>query len=180
MRWVFAAEAGLIVTVALLAFFSPASAANVPQQLRGKSITLSWTDNRVEKILDRGDTVSGTQTNNVKLYVGDRGTVFSQFERSVGRGVTEKKDVSGSAQTLHWHAEGNTLVGDRLFKSGAVRVSISFDGSFSTCSISVVHGKQGGAPIRYTNLAGTHHNELVSINVVSTSCTVSSGNVFSP
>ncbi len=175
-RWAFVA-----VSLLSLLLLGPALGENAPSQLMRKSIQLSWTDARVER-LESGRRVTMNQTSKVKLYVSDMGRIFSQFNRSVDRGgggqSRKDMDISGSSgRTLIFHAEGNTLIADQISTGGARRVTVTFSEDFTTCSINVIHGKSG-ARTRHRDLANTQWLELLSIKVTSTSCNVTSGNVF--
>jgi hypothetical protein len=176
-HWAFVA-AGLSSTFV----FGSSFAASAPPQLVGKSVSLSWTDARVER-RESGQELSISQTSNVKIYVSDKGRVFSKFNRSAvwqgGRGQSrEDLDISGSGgHTLNFHSEGNALVIDQISTGGARRLTVKFDKDFAACSIDVIHGKSGQRT-RHRNLENSAWLELVSIKVTATSCSVSNGNVF--
>jgi len=156
----------------------PLLAAGAPPQLSGKSVRASWTDNRVERN-DEGREKSVSQTSTIKLYVSDKGRIFSQFDRAVNAKQTRQNlDVSGSGHTsLNFHAEGNKLIADQQATGGARRVTITFDAAFTTCTTSVINGANGPRQ-RHQNLSKTAWLTLVSITVTSTSCDVTTGNSF--
>ena len=158
------------------------SAASAAAGLRGISVDLSWIDNRTEKFLDTGQEKPGTQTSQVRLYISERGRFFSRFYRvGTGRHSRLLNDVvSGEGkQILNWHFEGRNAVADQKFNgSGARRIIVSFSDDASSCSLRVLHGKAGGAPIRYPGLTSHRPIELIRIEVTSTSCQVRQGNVF--
>jgi hypothetical protein len=171
----------LLALMGLLSSLFAATAAlsaSAPSHLSGKSVHISWTDSRVERA-DDGHELSMTQTSRVKIYVSDKGRIFSQFDRSVSAGQARQDlDVSGGGNAvLNFHAQGNQLVADQISAGGARRVTITFDPSFTSCSINVVNGASGKRT-RHLNLAKTRWLELVSITVTSTSCSVAAGNAF--
>lgn len=171
---------------ALVLFFSPfafsasADAAGAAAQLRGKNLNLSWNDNRVEKILGSGRERPVTQSSAVTVYVSADGRFFSKFGRTTGHGFVNKSEVSGGDRNmLNWRAQGATLSADQHFMKGARRLIVTFDGSFSTCSLRVLHGKEAGsANIEYVTMTSKEPVVLQSINVTSTSCTIATGNPF--
>jgi len=164
----------------VLSLFAATAAisAGAPPQLSGKSVHVSWTDSRVERA-DDGHELSMTQTSRMKIYVSDKGRIFSQLDRSVSAGQARQDlDVSGGGgSVLNFHAQGNQLVADQISAGGARRVTITFDASFTSCSINVVNGASGKRA-RHLNLAKTRWLELVSIAVTSTSCSIAAGNAF--
>jgi hypothetical protein len=153
-----------------------------PAALKGISVELSWTDNRMEKFLDTGKIQSGYQISQVQLYISEQGRFFSQFNRKArGRGNRlQNSAVSGQGKSvLHWRFEGRSVVADQKFNgSGARRIAISFSDDASSCTVRVIHGKSNGAPVRYPGLTSHRPIELVSIEVTGTSCQVQKGNIF--
>lgn len=159
-----------------------AAQAQGPAALRGKSIMLHWVDHRTIKLLDdpKAPPRSISQASELRIYVSDQGRVFSSFDRMAGRqrAVNTTQQVSGGGDNmLQWRQEGGALVADQKFVSGARRVQISFTGS-SACSVAVLHGKDSSAPLRYRSYQDKRMYEVVTINVVSSSCSIRSGNVF--
>jgi len=153
-----------------------------PAPVRGISVELSWTDNRTEKFLDTGEEKPGYQTSQVQLYISEQGRFFSRFNR-VAKGNNNRlvnAAVSGEGrQVLNWRFEGRSAVADQKFAgSGARRIVVSFGDDASSCSLRVVHGKEGSAPIRYPGLTSHRPIELIRIEVTNTSCQVRQGNVF--
>lgn len=171
----------LTLAVPFTAGLTAAHAGGPPVQLRGKALTLSWSDNRVEKILATGQERPLSQNSSVTVYVGTEGRFFSEFGRSVGRGIVNKKDVSGDTHNaLNWRVEGATLVADQRFTRGARRLIVTFDSSFGACTLRVLHGKEAGSStIQYSTMQTRQPAELVSVNVTSTSCAITTGNPFS-
>jgi hypothetical protein len=166
--------------------WQPASvlaAANSPP-IRGISVELSWTDTRIEKYLDTGEEKPGYQHSTVQVYISDQGRFFSRFNRRArGPGNTsEKMAVSGEGDhILNWHFQGRTIAADQKFNgSGARHVVVSFDENVSSCSIQLIHGKEGNSPIRYPGLSSHRPIELIRIDVTNTTCQVRKGNIFAP
>ncbi|MET4390634.1 hypothetical protein ABIB73_006416 [Bradyrhizobium sp. F1.4.3] len=48
----------------------------------------------------------------------------------------------------------------------------------SSCTLRIVHGKEGSAPIRYSGLTSQRPIELIRIDVTNTTFQVRQGNVF--
>jgi hypothetical protein len=65
-----------------------------------------------------------------------------------------------------------------VFEGGARRIQIDFDGSYQSCTASVIVGKQAGAKT-FTSLTGTNEPaEVQSESPSSATCTIESGNYF--
>jgi hypothetical protein len=170
----------MLIGVCGLYFTGSSHAEPVPTFIRGKSVLLSWSDERTVKDMV-GNTKSVKQTSELKLYVSDQGRVFSRFDRhthgSVAGTVTQ---VSGAPDNyLHWQFEHGSLVADQRFIRGVRRVAISFGAGARDCSVKVLHGKEAGAQsIHYRDYNTDVELEIVTIEVTATTCSVQDGNVF--
>ncbi|WP_441238733.1 hypothetical protein [Bradyrhizobium sp. 930_D9_N1_4] len=172
----------LAVALLVLPVMASSGTSAAPAPLRGISVDLSWTDNRTEKFLDTGEERPGYQTSQVQLYISDQGRFFSRFNR-VAKGNNNRlvnSAVSGEGKSvLNWRFEGRSVAADQRFAgSGARRIVVSFGDDASSCSLRVIHGKEGSAPIRYPGLTSRRPIELIRIEVTNTSCQVRQGNVF--
>jgi hypothetical protein len=179
------AKFSLVQIFFLCATFASTTAhsASAPAQLRGKTISLAWSDSRVEKIIASGRERPVAQSSTVKVYIGTEGRFFTQFGRVANGGsrpsVLDVKEVSGGGSVLNWHVDGLNLTADQKFARGARRLVVTFDSGFSSCSLRVLHGKEAGlASIQYMTFNNKEPVELTSINVTSTNCSVAAGNSF--
>jgi hypothetical protein len=164
----------------LLAFLLTADAHAQSAALRGKSIILSWQDQRTIKNLGSGEVRMIGQTSNIKLYVSVQGRIFNEMVRAAGQNVRQDQQVSGQGRNqLTWQFQGRSLVADQHFLRGARRVIINFDDGFTKCSVRVLHGKEAGSqPIQYKDMTRGAHWEIQTIGVTSSNCSVRDGNVF--
>lgn len=172
----------LISLLSPFAFSASADATGAAAQLRGKNLTLSWTDNRVEKIVASGRERPITQNSTVIVYVSAEGRYFSRFGRTAGFGFVNSSEVSGSDRNmLSWRFDGATLSADQHFMRGARRLIVTFGSGFTSCSVRVLHGKEAGsASIEYLTMTNKEPVVLQSITVTSANCTIASGNPFAP
>jgi hypothetical protein len=163
---------------------SVAIASAAPQQLYGKTITVSWT----EDLMRRG---AGEQTFTRKqhprfaiIYISVSGRPFIRIHtvtRGQGGALDEQVGASGKtsiggSQTADF--KENSLIVISAFQSGAQRVQIDFDANYESCTAGVIAGKEAGAKT-YSRLNGV--KQLVEIQSESTSsatCTIESGNAF--
>jgi len=165
---------------AVIGEISFAHAAGAPPPLKGKNLNLSWTDNRVEKIIASGVERPVTQSSLVTVYVSAEGRFFSKFGRTTGHGFVNANEVSGGDRNmLSWRSEGTSLAADQHFVRGARRLIVTFDANYTTCSLRVLHGKEAGsANIEYVTMGRKEPVVLQSINVTAASCTIGTGNPF--
>jgi len=161
------------------------AAAEVPRQLYGKSVAVSWTETRSQRFVGEG-TGFRTVTPNfqISIYFSTAGRSFSRIAASSrgGGGSLDNigpKGVSttGGLRLAQFH--GNSLVGSAEFRGGARRVAVNFDSGFDSCSAQVIIGKQVGARTMVMRLLGSQRNvEIESASAGPASCSIRNGNVF--
>jgi hypothetical protein len=157
-----------------------AVAAAAPAQLLNKTIVISWGRNVTEKRGD-GTIINIHRDDTRQIYVS---TVGRLFIRATGqtRRLQRTRDVEPDANTTpegrrDMRFEGNRLVLTRAHYSGASQLTIDFGPGFTTCTMKVISGKEGGAPIVWRGLDGTPY-EVISNTVTSSSCEIRDGNLF--
>jgi hypothetical protein len=176
-----------LVASAILATLSPARAGL--DALKGKTITISWTEVRDEKVdsLDSG-MMSVSVRFSLKVYVSEKGRTFTRMSRNGGPGSgsgprTYNSDQSPTDQNALGSAgvvgfSGQRMTVTRSFSSGARQVSAVFDGGFAGCRARIVVGKQKGNGF----LAGTTMNGrkeyIFSSTVSGEGCSIATGNEF--
>jgi hypothetical protein len=169
-----------LLGVALLLVPATAAQAAAPRPLHDKTILLSWSQHNVETWPD-GVTRPRQVLNQRTVYVSSAGRLFTRATRT-GRRTAHIGDYApGEDRTPDGHArqmqfQGNQLVGSLAFASGAGRAVATFDPGFSSCSLNVVFGRQGGAPIRWRTRG--RMVEVQAISVSAPSCVIRDGNVF--
>lgn len=157
----------------------PAVAA--PEQLRGKSVVISWTEQRRQR-----NPATGGQEQTVSVpfvftaYVSSADRVFNRL--SVGR--TGSSDQVGGSRDQTGFApravgfSGQRMTATNTFISGGARqIAATFDAAFSSCSATVVIGKGGGGSIKQ-RLIGGGVVEVLSVSPGAASCAVSQGNAL--
>jgi hypothetical protein len=72
---------------------------------------------------------------------------------------------------------GNALVANIAYASGAGQMTVTFDPSFSSCNGRVMFGKSGGQTMSRRGPDGQMHR-ILSIGASNFSCSVVSGNPF--
>lgn len=162
---------------------TPALAA--PQQLLNKTVTLSWTTQTVQRGPDGKQRHVNSSIRYV-VYISSLGRLFEHSSRSAG-GRTQSGEIDpgathskmGEARGMRF--EGNALVANKGYAgaggSGAMRAVATFDSSYSSCTLSVTHGKENGGVIKRRGIDGVVR-EFLSMTVTGTNCSIQNGNAF--
>lgn len=167
----------------VLAMSTPAAFA-APAQLYGKSVIVSWTENRMQTTDNSATPVAKTASARLAVYVSDKGRAFSRVSMSVDRrggarsGQRDAVQGEGSARAVNFSGNSMTVTAPRG-NAGAMMISVTFDSGFSGCSARVISGKSGGAA--YTRVhsmvtGGTY--DFYSVQTSGENCSIQSGNVF--
>ena len=175
---------GLLVIAVLLAGTVPA-AAQAPAALRGKSITVSWTESRSQR--DAGQTVFRPVTLpfDFTVYVSSEGRAFKRLtsQSASRRHVGTKEGVgSGRASSEGLTAiaiRGNTIVNSNTSGGLGRRIQITMDSSFSSCTAQVVSGKPPGSKVVAVRSVATKNMvEFESVSAGPATCSIRAGNAF--
>jgi hypothetical protein len=175
VRW----TVSVLATAALIGLGVPAAAA--PAQLLNKSLVLSWTTSLTQRAPD-GQTVSRQLSFNRTIYVSSNGRLFQRATRSSARmqGTSElgpgDKAFSKTGEAAGMRFAGDRLVGNVAFAAGAAQFTVSFGAGFSSCSVDVSLGREGGQ-MRRKGLDGRMY-EILSATVSGQSCSVRDGNLL--
>ena len=62
-------------------------------------------------------------------------------------------------------------------RSGARRILVEFGGGFTSCTLTVIYGKEGGA-LQYHRAMDGRMYHILSTDVISPRCQIKSGNTF--
>jgi hypothetical protein len=172
----------LVLAVLALAVLTSGDARAAPPQLLDKTIQLSWSTEVVQRGPD-GQVVRPRIDANRTIYVSTAGRLFDRASRENQKRRLKKagdfapdatSNKGGEARGLRF--VGNNLVGNVAFAQGAVQFTASFDGSFSSCSLNVIYGKEAGRA-RRRGIDGVMY-DIESLNVTSQTCSVRAGNPF--
>jgi hypothetical protein len=155
-----------------------------PAQLYGKSVTVSWTENRMQTTDVSETPTARTVSGQLSVYVSDKGRPFSRVSMSVNTprgtrsGQRDAVQGEGSARSVNFHGNSMTVAAPRG-DAGAMMIAVTFDASFQGCSAHVAIGKANGAgSTHFTSMATGHQITLFSAQASGESCSVQSGNVF--
>jgi hypothetical protein len=173
-----------IPAIAALALTSSHALA-APSQLYGKSVIVSWSENRVQTTDRDAQPTSMTGQGQLSVYISDKGRPFSRVSMSVTnmRGHTRSGNrdaVQGEGSARSFSFSGNTMSASMpRGNAGAMQISVTFDSGFQSCSARVITGKTGGAQsTRVTSMITGRQYEFYSVKTSGESCRVQNGNVF--
>jgi hypothetical protein len=171
-----------------LAYLLPslADADAVPPAAKGKSVLVTWTEDRVQRFLG----TAGHRQIHVDLsmtaYVSSAGRIFNRITAQIGGlfgGTRSSDEVADDASDGFARRvarfEGRTLLVDAEFSGGARRIVVDFDGGFTSCTARIINGNESGAATRIEK--GMVHGvmiEVLSITTGAAQCEIKDGNMF--
>lgn len=154
--------------------------ADAPRQLYNKTIQASWSV-AVAKTGPEGQKKNVAVTVYHTIYVSSSGRLFERGSRGSKRGKKQTDNAPGAAVNAGGEAtglrfEGSRLVGNTAFAQGARRFVVSFDPGFSSCSVAVMFGREGGG-LKRRGVDGVMYT-IDSMTVSGESCSIREGNPF--
>ncbi len=166
------------------AMMSASAAHAAPPQLYGKSVVVSWTEERQQRVNGEAAVQNVMRNGQFSVYVSSAGKPFSRMSYvfSGGRGGLKSgnKDAVGgesSARNVSFQGNNISVLGGKSMKGGARSIRISLDGG--GCSAQVITGKEEGASaIRAKSIVTGSSLEILSIKTGTASCRIQDGNVF--
>lgn len=171
---------GVCAIAALIGVQTGPASADAPRQLYNKTIQASWSVSVARTGPD------GRKSNSVSvvyhtIYVSSSGRLFERGSRATKKGKKQTDNAPGSTINAGGEAtglrfEGNRLVGSTAFAQGARRYVISFDPGFSSCSVAVTFGREGGG-LKRRGVDGVMYT-FDSITASGESCSIRDGNPF--
>jgi hypothetical protein len=172
-RWLALAQSSAVALL-LCALGSAVQAA--PAQLLNKSITIDFAITVPAKTPDGTAASPGRRVHRV-IYVSSQGRLFQKVSK-VARGGSAEGESGPDSGGGGVHFAGNKLVGVVQMISGANMVTISFDPSYSSCTVEVITGSEGGKARVWKGLNGVTFTATGKPMVSGTSCSIREGNAF--
>ena len=172
-----AAFRAMLCATALASMAGAAAAA--PAGLIGKSVVMSWTETRVQRPAGEVNWRSVNVSHTLSVYISSAGRVFSKFSATTRRGTGDNEQVSGQGGNRVPSFSGNTMTIVAAQQGIARHIAAEFSGDFSTCTASVIRGKESGAASGFAKSVITGQRiEIQSVTTSGASCSVRAGNVF--
>lgn len=155
-----------------------------PAQLFGKSVVVTWTEERQQKLVGEEHLRNVLRNAEFSTYISAQGRLFSRMRYSAagnkgGLRTGSRDRVSGEGgggRSVTF--SGNTMnVTMRMGDGGARNLVVNLAGD--GCSAQVIVGKaQGAKQIRAKSMISGNQVEILSVKSSAASCRVQSGNVF--
>lgn len=172
----------LILSTATLAAFVSSPVHAAPRALFGKSVVVSWTEQRMQRRQGGDEFRPATRIGDFSVYVSSAGRVFSRASMTnPKRAATGSNDRVGDTKNRNISFEGHTMIATQSGSTGgARRIMVTFDDAFGSCSARVIRGKQEGADkiVASSLITPGRVTEIVEVKTSGESCSVKNGNVF--
>ena len=175
---------GAFRILAIAIFASAALSTGVeaaPAQLRGKSVIVSWTENRMQRIAGEGAAFQPrTVSHEFRVYVSSADRVFSRLININSQGKSGAADRVGAGGGRVPSFKGQSMT---IALTGNVRgarlISVDFSAGFDSCTANVIRGKEVGAETMVArSIISGKSVEIQSVTVSGVSCSMRPGNVF--
>jgi hypothetical protein len=160
----------------------------VPAVAMNKTVTISFTASGTMSGPD-GPTRQFTTAVTRIIYISSQGRLFMRHTATAGSGNIRggmgaprpsRQGEFGPADSGRGGSftfQGNKLVGVMPYDGGARQISATFDGSFSSCTASVIEGNAGSGSFKRKGPNGVVH-EITDATTSGVSCSIQSGNAF--
>jgi hypothetical protein len=156
-----------------------------PQGLYGKSVVVSWTEDRTQR-RNGGQALDYVTINGqLTVYISSAGRPFSRvtMSRTGLRGglKTGNREAVGGEEGNGPQVDfkGNAFTVTKPMAGGARRILVSLDEGLQSCSAQVLTGKEEGSQkVEFQSIISGDHIELLSVKTGQASCKIENGNVF--
>lgn len=168
------------VSAGALAALTPTAATAAPKQLFGKSIVVSWTEQREQRQTGWNEFRPVTNSGKFSVYVSSQGQLFNRTSMTNARGASGRVERVGSAGHMNISFQANSLIAIQTNEGGARRIVVTFGPAFATCTAEVIRGKQEGAAVIRTGsmIYPGMKVEIRSVHTTGIGCTMSDSNIF--
>lgn len=169
-----------VLVASLMSLCSSAAwPAGAPQQLLNKTIAASYVA-QMTLVAPNGRIIPRAVTVQRLIYVSSAGRTFVKFSARGPQGGSRDNEIGPGDRTPAGRAremrfEGSRLVGTAEIGGGAGRIVITFDPSFTNCSLEVANARSGNDPIVRRGPRGGVF-EVQSMTYSGQSCSIREGN----
>src|SRR5882724_2981142 len=131
-----------IGVLAGLAAMLPGALLAAPAGMLNKTVTVSF-EVAIPAKTQSGEPRNARRNVNKVMYISSAGRIFTRSVRRAAPGGDSKETAPGDNDGAA-HIEGNTIVGTVKAFTGARRMVVTFDSSFSSCTATVIVGRENG------------------------------------
>jgi len=171
-------RANIGVVVVLLVCAAPAVAA-APPELLNKTIHVRYTVT-IPARADDGSTYPGVRNAVRTIYISNAGRAFARVDRTDGSNTMnrETKEAGPGERGNTVQLQGRKVIGNMQFASGAAHMEVDVDTSGSSCTATIVVGRDTGRTLRWRGVNGKMLTATGPASVSNVSCGISAGNSF--
>jgi hypothetical protein len=171
----------MVALFSTLASAGVSQAAAAPQQLYGKSLIITWTEERMQR---HGGETQFRPVNiqgKFSVYISSAGRIFNRVSMTNRRQASGSADRVGNTSNRSTRFQGNIMTSIQYASGGgARRIVVTFASNFGSCTADVIRGKASNSSV-ITAKSIIYPGMVVEIQSVHTSeisCSVRNGNVF--
>jgi hypothetical protein len=170
----------LLVLIPCATLAAPAIAGPPPKSLYGKSVVVTWSEQRVQRNDGQGEFRNLTFRGQFSAYVSSAGRLFNRVTMQNPRGSSGDRDRVGNTGGRNASFDGNQMVAVQTSAGGARQIVVTFSGGHSSCSAQVIFGVQQGrgSMVATSMIRPNLKVEIKSVTSTGVSCQVRDGNVF--
>lgn len=176
----------------LLTAVCPTAVRAAPAELYNKTIIVTFSETRVVKFTTGTDTTIRFE-NDIGIYISSAGRIFSRQglthmgtagRRARAASLTDRDPTGGvkgggaGRVGTGFRFVGRSLVSRTQYDSGAVQITISFDQGYQSCSVSILRGKEEGAPGVVMSGGGRRLRMITGGGFGGMSCSIRNGNLL--
>jgi hypothetical protein len=152
-----------------------ADAASAPEGLRGKSVVVTWRENRVQRRVGDEQFRSTSVQHQFQVQVGSDGRVSARMTNTNERGRSGSRS-DGGGWRYDFGPQSMTILMGGGGGGGARRIVVRFEKGFASCTGYVIRGKETGArSMMTTSMISGRRMEIQSAIAVGVSCRVQAG-----
>jgi len=178
-------RAAAIAIVSAIAL-APAAAIAAPAQLYDKSITVSWSESRSQRAVGLEPAFRPVSIpSRFTVYVSTKGNIFKRIfsmtpdGRQSGARDRAGASNSGGGGSVSVQFQGNAMIASASNGGYGMRIQVTFDSGFGSCTAQVVGGKQAGSKtVTLRSVASGQTIEVESVSAGAATCAVAQGNPF--
>jgi hypothetical protein len=159
----------------------PAAAGEPPKELHGKSVVVTWNEDRVQRREDQRDFRTVTIRGEYWVYVSSEGRLFNRVTMENPRGQKGGKDRVGDTERRFTEFDGEKMVAiQKMAVGGARQIAVTFASGHAGCSAQVVRGVEEGrdSMVADSLIRPGTKVEIKSVKTSAVTCQVRAGNVF--
>jgi hypothetical protein len=166
--------------VSLLAATLSTAALAAPKYLYGKSIVISWTEQRMQRRVGETQFHPATRYGEFSLYISTKGQLFSRAHMASRKRAGDTDRVGTRAhRAINFHDQTIIIV-QQSKSGGARRIAVTVDKGLAGCTAVVIRGKEEGASVivATSQINSGVKSEIKSVQTSGVSCAIKNGNVF--